>query len=170
MGSGQRVLPERDTVVGLETKTVVGLRPSFSAHVRWCEHGAPVRSCGTRNWFGDKTVVSHISRKTSEMWDTRALVRGQRSKQMDFANGHLDWLIPSDIRIKAIEVVHGTLPFPNRVGGAQCFGDVFLGGGYGFPAPQAGNEPAKESTRESTASSVGRGSRDLSTREPVLLA
>src|ERR1700722_11766137 len=25
-----------------------GLRPSFSAHVRWCEHGAPGRSCGIR--------------------------------------------------------------------------------------------------------------------------
>jgi hypothetical protein len=22
-----------------------GLRPSFSAHVRWCEHGAPVKFC-----------------------------------------------------------------------------------------------------------------------------
>ena len=30
------------------TKGFGGLRPSFSAHVRWCEHGAPVRSCGDR--------------------------------------------------------------------------------------------------------------------------
>src|SRR5277367_6809629 len=58
-------------------------RPSFSAHVRWCEHGAPRRSsCGlffksrTEILVGDlsvrsslegKPAVSHISRKTSEM-------------------------------------------------------------------------------------------------------
>jgi len=27
-------------------KLWLGLRPSSSAHVRWCEHGAPVLSCG----------------------------------------------------------------------------------------------------------------------------
>ena len=27
----------------IESKAIVGLRPSFSAHVRCCEHGAPVR-------------------------------------------------------------------------------------------------------------------------------
>src|ERR1700722_15656729 len=27
---------------GRRTRAVVGLRPSFSSHVRWCEHGAPV--------------------------------------------------------------------------------------------------------------------------------
>jgi hypothetical protein len=26
-------------------KTMEGLRPSFSAHVSWREHGAPVRFC-----------------------------------------------------------------------------------------------------------------------------
>ena len=31
-------------VFGLNDK----IRPSVSAHVRWCEHAAPVRSCGTR--------------------------------------------------------------------------------------------------------------------------
>jgi hypothetical protein len=31
--------------MGTETLWL-GLRPSFSAHVRWCEHGAPVWSCG----------------------------------------------------------------------------------------------------------------------------
>jgi hypothetical protein len=30
-------------VLGLRTKAFEGLRPSFSAHVRWCEHGAPVQ-------------------------------------------------------------------------------------------------------------------------------
>jgi hypothetical protein len=24
-------------------KSFEGLRPSFSAHVRWCEHGAPIK-------------------------------------------------------------------------------------------------------------------------------
>jgi hypothetical protein len=28
---------------GQMTKAIVGLRPAFSAHVRWGEHGAPVR-------------------------------------------------------------------------------------------------------------------------------
>jgi hypothetical protein len=37
---------ERSVVFG--TKGRGGLRPSFSAHVRWCEHGAPVQSCGDR--------------------------------------------------------------------------------------------------------------------------
>jgi hypothetical protein len=30
-------------VPGRIEKAIVGLRPSFSAHVRWGEHGAPVR-------------------------------------------------------------------------------------------------------------------------------
>jgi hypothetical protein len=37
-----------------ERKDVVGLRPSFSAHVRWCEHGAPVWICGTREGLEGK--------------------------------------------------------------------------------------------------------------------
>ena len=57
--------------VGPERKAVVGLRPSFSAHVRWCEHGAPVRSCRTATGLRARAAVSHISRKTSEMWGTR---------------------------------------------------------------------------------------------------
>src|SRR5277367_2258974 len=30
----------------MRIEAVVGLRPSFSAHVRWCERGAPLWSCG----------------------------------------------------------------------------------------------------------------------------
>ena len=52
-------------VPGRIEKAIVGLRPSFSAHVRWGEHGAPVRfpltfartealsgRCGTECKFG----------------------------------------------------------------------------------------------------------------------
>jgi hypothetical protein len=46
---------------------------SFSAHVRWCEHGAPVHFPNRRfrsrnNRLRD--MESHISRKTSEIWGT----------------------------------------------------------------------------------------------------
>jgi hypothetical protein len=51
-----------------------GFAPSFSAHVRFGEHGAPVQL--PVGWFwghgsGSNAVVSHISRKTSEIWGTR---------------------------------------------------------------------------------------------------
>jgi hypothetical protein len=36
-------------VAGIELKSSGGLRPSFSSHVRWCERGAPVWICGTRD-------------------------------------------------------------------------------------------------------------------------
>ena len=45
----------------------MGLRPSYSAHVRWCERGAPLWSCGDRAGLRGRPAVSHISRKTSEM-------------------------------------------------------------------------------------------------------
>jgi hypothetical protein len=54
-----------------------GSPPSYSAHVRWCEHGAPVQSGDARclglgvGSLGVRAVESHISRKTSEMWGTR---------------------------------------------------------------------------------------------------
>ena len=72
-------LARADTVVGLETKTVVGLRPSFSAHVRWCEHGAPVRSCGTRDSLRGRPVVSHICQNQADMGHP-ALVAGREPK------------------------------------------------------------------------------------------
>jgi len=36
-------------------KSCGGLRPSFSAHVRWCEHGAPVWIRGTRHRIEGQT-------------------------------------------------------------------------------------------------------------------
>jgi stage II sporulation protein D len=57
-----------------------GLRLSFSAHVRFGERGAPAQldqGCWELRSFGVRLVVSHISRKTSEMWGTRGLLRGQ---------------------------------------------------------------------------------------------
>jgi hypothetical protein len=53
--------------VGLERTAVVRLRPSFSAHVRWGERGAPLRICETAGGLRGRPAVSHISRKTSEM-------------------------------------------------------------------------------------------------------
>jgi hypothetical protein len=52
---------------GPAQKAVVGLRPSFSAHVRWCEHGAPLCICCPATGLRGRPAVSHISRKTSEM-------------------------------------------------------------------------------------------------------
>ena len=40
----------------MKVKAFVGLRPSFSAHVRWCEHGAPVWS-GEAGVFG---LLRHV--------------------------------------------------------------------------------------------------------------
>jgi hypothetical protein len=60
-------------MIGL-ARAIVGLRLSFSAHVRSGEHGAPVRFPGEPRIlksFAEGAVVSHISRKTSEMWGTR---------------------------------------------------------------------------------------------------
>ena len=45
--------------------------------VRWCERGAPVDSLSTRLELvsgQSSAVVSHISRKTSEMWGTLGFV------------------------------------------------------------------------------------------------
>src|SRR6201999_2949655 len=39
-------------------KAVEGLRPSFSAHVGWCEHGAPVRSCRDLSRLEERAAVS----------------------------------------------------------------------------------------------------------------
>jgi hypothetical protein len=55
---------------GLERKAAVGLRPSFSAHVRWCEHGAPVRSCQARDWLG------------GEACGIRAIYQGKEPKRL----------------------------------------------------------------------------------------
>jgi hypothetical protein len=62
--------------LGLELKALVGLRPSFSAQVRFGEPGAPRWISWPASGLRERPVVSHISRKTSEMWDTRRLVAG----------------------------------------------------------------------------------------------
>ena len=58
---------EQKWVRGSESKAVVGLRPSFSAHVRWCERRAPVWCCRVLSGLRERSRGSHISRKTSEM-------------------------------------------------------------------------------------------------------
>ena len=65
------------------TRAIVGLRPSSSTQVRFGEPGAPVRVpphllnevflAGSKV-RRSKAVVSHISRKTSEMWGTLSFV------------------------------------------------------------------------------------------------
>jgi stage II sporulation protein D len=61
-------------------RAMEGLRLSFSAHVRLGERGAPVQldeGCWELKSFGVGAVVSHISRKTSEIWGTRGFRWGQ---------------------------------------------------------------------------------------------
>ena len=44
-------------------KAVVGLRPSFSAHVRWCERRAPVQICEDREGLEGKTCgIPHLAK------------------------------------------------------------------------------------------------------------
>jgi hypothetical protein len=41
----------------------MGLRPSFSAHVRWCERGAPVWIFGTRYRLeGETCGIAHLAK------------------------------------------------------------------------------------------------------------
>jgi hypothetical protein len=60
---------------------VVGLRPSFSAHVRWCERRAPVRSCGVRKRLGGGLWYP-TSAKSGQIWGTRPLWRGWSPKRI----------------------------------------------------------------------------------------
>jgi hypothetical protein len=60
-----------------------GLRPSFSAHVRWCERRAPLRICGTRTGLRGSSGESRMKfreptklHRKSGVWGTRRLVRG----------------------------------------------------------------------------------------------
>jgi hypothetical protein len=54
--------------VGCERKAVVGLRPSFSAHVRWCEHGAPVWSCEARSRLeGDPCGIPRLAKNERDV-------------------------------------------------------------------------------------------------------
>jgi hypothetical protein len=44
-----------------------GLRPSFSAHVRWCEHGA-LQSCGERCWREGKAYgIPHLAKNERDV-------------------------------------------------------------------------------------------------------
>jgi hypothetical protein len=45
---------------------------------------APVRICGTAKGLRARPAVSHISRKTSEMWGTRLLVAGIEPRTRSF--------------------------------------------------------------------------------------
>src|SRR5271170_2119160 len=70
--------------VGPERKAVEGLRPSFSAHVRWCEHGAPVRSCGTRDRLeGEACGIPHLAKNERDVGHP-ATRGGDRAKAPPF--------------------------------------------------------------------------------------
>jgi hypothetical protein len=62
---------ERSVETG--TKGCGGLRPSFSAHVRWCEHGAPVRSWLVRERLEGEAcgffcpVLTHTLKPSTDM-------------------------------------------------------------------------------------------------------
>jgi hypothetical protein len=57
-----------EQVVRTERKAVVGLRPSFSAHVRWCERRAPVWSCGTRERLeGEACGIPHLAKNERDV-------------------------------------------------------------------------------------------------------
>ena len=56
------------TVRGRFAKAVEGLRPSFAAHVRWCEHGAPLQSCGTLNELeGETCGIPHLAKNERDV-------------------------------------------------------------------------------------------------------
>src|SRR3984957_824016 len=55
---------------------VVASAASRKSGQRWCEHGAPVWISGPGTGLRGRPAVSHISRKTNEMWGTRQLSRG----------------------------------------------------------------------------------------------
>jgi hypothetical protein len=75
-------------------KAAVGLRPSFSSHVRLGERGAPVDSLGRgyklQRSLGKKSrfAVSHISRKTSEIWGTPRFVEGRKLQKRPLGYAH----------------------------------------------------------------------------------
>jgi hypothetical protein len=50
-------------------------KKSFSAHVRWCEHGAPLQSCGDRDRLeGESCGIPHVAK--NEGWSSKALAGG----------------------------------------------------------------------------------------------
>ena len=52
----------------MELKAVVGLRPSFSSHVRWCERGVPLRSCEVRSRLeGEAFRIPHLAKNERDM-------------------------------------------------------------------------------------------------------
>ena len=69
---------------------MVGLRPSFSAHVRWCERGAPLRSCDARNRLeGEACGIPHLAKNERDMGHP-SMVAGMESKSA--FTPHLSWV------------------------------------------------------------------------------
>jgi hypothetical protein len=63
---------------GRGRKAVVGLRPSFSAHVRWCERRAPVQICEDREGLEGKTCgIPHLAKKRARCPEFPVLSSGQ---------------------------------------------------------------------------------------------
>jgi len=67
-------------------KAVEGLRPSFSAHVRLCEHGAPLQSGGVRERFeGQDCGIPHLAKNERGVGHP-ALVAGIEPKAHSMQN------------------------------------------------------------------------------------
>jgi hypothetical protein len=57
-----------EQTVRSETKGCGGLRPSFSAHGRWCERRAPVWICGSRSRLeGETHGIPHLAKNERDV-------------------------------------------------------------------------------------------------------
>jgi len=75
----------------------VGLRPSYSAHVRLGERGAPLWSCGARSRLEGKTCgIPHLAKKERDVRHP-AIVAGMESKGRFIPPG--DWVGDGDEKL-----------------------------------------------------------------------
>jgi hypothetical protein len=74
--------PVQCTTVDPERKGMVGLRPSFSSHVRWGERGAPVQSGEARSRLeGETCGIPHLAKNERDMGHP-AIAEGIEAKRL----------------------------------------------------------------------------------------
>jgi hypothetical protein len=66
----------KERSIGRERKAVEGFAHRFRPTYAGANMGHPYRAVATASGLRARPAASHISRKTSEMWGTRLLVRG----------------------------------------------------------------------------------------------